>query len=555
MNVMTDQQRQSVTDAALIELMTETGCWDHDIGADGMSMETYLRKCLRNEASFVLLPRMGLDFFREDFDVMEACQTYASSPGSNHSLKVLCSAYQQNESFRDTIILDVDKSNGAIVTQNTKTNTYTVAYCGTRWERYEGNDNAEGLLSQSSAAQRSAADYFDAMSSRFGEDANVVVTGHSKGGNKAQYVTMFANNRDVIDDCVALDGQGFSTQAMEAMQEHADYETQRNKITLVCGSDDYVHGLGERLAKREQTYYLEGSHRAADEGMDAFIRDHLAADLFVNNNGTYTCQLNAASEQGLQAKVVEMIYRRAADRLDPETFEYVARTAMGIATEGLDAGKVSQLIGYAGPIVREVLYSTPEGLAYLATLPTEFVSGETLVPHSWFSPGIYSFSPSQRGTILLLLMGGVILPVGSLFFEAAVGVWDLFRDGPSNKDSAIAIASENDCILVDTNALLNCASNLNGLQNRLSNLSERLETAFLAKKNQQAGAENFCPNPQEQQAWNKQNQIEQRQLLSAQSCLLGIGSKMKHAAKALTRMCDFLANAEKTAIKYSETGG
>lgn len=53
------------------------------------------------------------------------------------------------------------------------------------------------------------------------------MSGHSKGGNKAQYVTMFSQNRDVIDTCVALDGQGFSDSAMEAMQEHDDFEQQQ----------------------------------------------------------------------------------------------------------------------------------------------------------------------------------------------------------------------------------------------------------------------------------------------------------------------------------------
>ena len=41
---------------------------------------------------------------------------------------------------------------------------------------------------------------------------NITVTGHFKGGNKAQYVTIVT---DRIGRCVSFDGQGFSKEFLE----------------------------------------------------------------------------------------------------------------------------------------------------------------------------------------------------------------------------------------------------------------------------------------------------------------------------------------------------
>ena len=383
MNVMTNQQRAAVTDAALMELLTETDHWDQSMSADGISMENFLRHCLDRE----MIPAedgktlVSINSLMPDgeFDMKKACELYAQSSGDNNSVKILCSAYLQDESFRNITIVDMDETNGAVVTRNDATNTYTVAFCGTRAGWQEWPDNAEGILHKYSPAQESAAQYFDMMSSRFEEGYEVVVTGHSKGGNKAQYVTMFAENRSVIDSCVALDGQGFSQEAMETMQQHSDYDTQRDKITLVCGSDDYVHVLGERLARADQTYYLQGGHRVTNAGGSAYLQDHQVQYMFVNSEGKFIAQLNTGAEQGELSCFVETLYKRLADELDSEDFAFVARTAMGMLNgDSLSLEDIVRLVGYAGPMVEEVLFRTPEGRAFLNTLPQEILSNENM---------------------------------------------------------------------------------------------------------------------------------------------------------------------------------
>ena len=86
---------------------------------------------------------------------------------------------------------------------------------------------------------------------------HVAVTGYSKGGNKAQYVTVVSANADLIDSCVALDGQGFSPEAVSFWKQYPDiYEDRRKAGALgrryaghvrapqVSGAEDHPNPVG-----------------------------------------------------------------------------------------------------------------------------------------------------------------------------------------------------------------------------------------------------------------------------------------------------------------------
>lgn len=160
-------------------------------------------------------------------------------------------------------ILDVESGGGKVGNkiliggqQADGTRSYYVGFQGTQED--EWYDNAEGMVKIVTSQQVDAAQYFDRMV----EDHNimiqdqVIVTGHSKGGNKAQYVTMASENADLVDSCIALDGQGFSPEAVEQWKQYPGmYEERRNKIILVAGKNDFVHVLGERIAAN--TYYID----------------------------------------------------------------------------------------------------------------------------------------------------------------------------------------------------------------------------------------------------------------------------------------------------------
>jgi len=79
----------------------------------------------------------------------------------------------------------------------------------------------------------------------------VTVSGHSKGGNKAKYITVMD---DRVDECISFDGQGFSD---EFMNEYApDISKNQHKIQNYNNADDYVSILLNDIG---DTHYIEGT--------------------------------------------------------------------------------------------------------------------------------------------------------------------------------------------------------------------------------------------------------------------------------------------------------
>ena len=190
-------------------------------------------------------------------DFAAYCRTQEGSE-ANSRAQILSSYLETHADAGNWEILDVtktDKQGQKVLIRGG--DTYYVGFQGTNADEWV--DNGEGMAQCNTLQQQDAADYFDRMVERYGitEVDNVIVTGHSKGGNKAQYVTMAAEHADLVDTCVALDGQGFSPEAIAQWEKYPDlYEARRDKIILVAGSNDFVHVLGQRIVKDENVYYL-----------------------------------------------------------------------------------------------------------------------------------------------------------------------------------------------------------------------------------------------------------------------------------------------------------
>lgn len=73
-----------------------------------------------------------------------------------------------------------------------------------------GTDAADGV---STPQQENALDWYQSVYDELGLDGyTVTVTGHSKGGNKAKYITLLDES---VDRCISFDGQGFSDEFIE----------------------------------------------------------------------------------------------------------------------------------------------------------------------------------------------------------------------------------------------------------------------------------------------------------------------------------------------------
>ena len=121
-------------------------------------------------------------------------------------------------------------------------------------------DNGEGLSQETSKYQSTALRYFnDTLDSLdITDDTRIIVTGHSKGGNLSQYVTLktLSEYRDRIKYCISFDGQGFSPELYENMRTKSFYRTQCSKMYSICGDNDYVNVLGKKVIPRENTVYI-----------------------------------------------------------------------------------------------------------------------------------------------------------------------------------------------------------------------------------------------------------------------------------------------------------
>ena len=135
-----------------------------------------------------------------------------------------------------------------------------VAYRGTGAGKWV--DNGQAFGQESTVMQEAAVRYFDYVYNEYGSQNNerFYVTGHSKGGNNAQYVCMAAEHNHEIIHCYEFDGQGFSPEAIAKFKEINGglwlYDMQVDKITAICGKNDFISPLGIPIARPEKTYYI-----------------------------------------------------------------------------------------------------------------------------------------------------------------------------------------------------------------------------------------------------------------------------------------------------------
>lgn len=149
----------------------------------------------------------------------------------------IVNAVKKNKEFLDLTIKKVEsvenKQLNILFTDNQ--NRALVIFKGT--DKYEWHDNAAGGQWDvaETEQQRNANDF---ITNNCKEYEKVIVSGHSKGGNKAQYVAIL---NDLVDQAYSFDGQGmgynFILKNKKLINENAD------KITMYNYSSDFVNPL------------------------------------------------------------------------------------------------------------------------------------------------------------------------------------------------------------------------------------------------------------------------------------------------------------------------
>lgn len=205
----------------------------------------------------------------------------------------------------------------------------TVVYRGTG--SGEWLDNGIGLSGSvvSSKQQEQATGYFDYLVEKNGWDyskPSINITGHSKGGNKVQFVVMTSKYSDLIHNGYSFDGQCMSPEAIEHFKTTygaEEYEARRNKLFSISADNDYVNVLGVnrkdgRLIPSDHIFFLESNLNG--------IAWHYP-DAYMNEDGTLT----KFTEQGaLVSRYIEVLSGQIMDFPEPIR-NIVTNGAMAIA--------------------------------------------------------------------------------------------------------------------------------------------------------------------------------------------------------------------------------
>lgn len=135
----------------------------------------------------------------------------------------------------------------------------------------EWKDNVEGLGLADTTCQKKALKYIENL-----QYDNITVCGHSKGGNKAQYVTITS---DKVNRCISMDGQGFSKEFIDKYSP--EIEQKGKLIKNYSYKDDFVHILMNYVPNSQQIYCT---------GTNTGIRCH-------NPNGMFKLKYNEKSKK------------------------------------------------------------------------------------------------------------------------------------------------------------------------------------------------------------------------------------------------------------------
>lgn len=192
-----------------------------------------------------------------------------------------------------------------------------------KW-RYNST-NYGGLPSE---IQTDSLHFFDQFIEENYLGGKIYVSGHSQGGNTAQYVSLNSKYGDYIEICSSLDGPRLSIDAVNAVIDQygeAYFQRQREKIYGFYGEHDYVSPLGQ---------------------YDTIPEDHI---MFVENTGgDFHCidgmmngnNLNTLKTEGSAFReLVVALNAKINSDLGPETQKEAAALAMKFAEYFLGTGK------------------------------------------------------------------------------------------------------------------------------------------------------------------------------------------------------------------------
>ncbi|HBM98594.1 MAG TPA: hypothetical protein DD413_04140 [Ruminococcus sp.] len=348
-----------------------------------------------------------------------------------------------------------------------------VVFRGTKGD-YEWHDNGQGGYLSDTSQQQTAADYVNGLPDKYGN--NMTVTGHSKGGNKAQYVTIVT---DRIAKCVSYDGQGFSE---EFLQKYTDEIAKKSQsIVSISASYDFVNCL---------LYPIAGTKIYIDtKDQDDFTHYHKPNILF-DNNGNLRPQI----DQSDLSKLINEYTTYMISNLDEPERSITIDGLIALLEKGKNKESVIQIIyacrnaiSHLDDFVFDYIgdtYGFPAELAvtYIAAVICPYLFLDDLVNCGkemleTVIGGMMSFTEEVNKK--LQQFGEKAAEYGRRFVSAittfAQKASDLFN---KSFNAGYRYASDNTCIRVNTSTLRSYADRLYTVNQRIVKLDGRLDKLY-----------------------------------------------------------------------------
>lgn len=197
-----------------------------------------------------------------------------------------------------------------------------IVYKGTAGD-FEWKDNVEGTYNISDTKQqRIALSYFDEMVEKFKDVKKIYVSGHSKGGNKSQYIGVLRGNMSKLERVYSFDGQGFNSIFLKKYNK--EIENNRHKIFNICSEYDYVNILLFSIANKifiKSTTGIGNDDDRQSKLKHRFGGFHSPYSMFKNENGIL--KLNDVTEQSDIMKNFEKLFEYYNTNMEIEDSKFM----------------------------------------------------------------------------------------------------------------------------------------------------------------------------------------------------------------------------------------
>ncbi len=376
-------------------------------------------------------------------------------------------------------------------------------------------DNGYGIANESSPMQEVANEYFENLvenNDLVQYDGKIILTGHSKGGNEAQYVTLNSKYGDLINNCYSIDGQGFSQEAIDHFKEQYGeeyYQQQLEKMYSINGENDFVHDLGNVVIPEDHTYFIKTPDVGgfADYHNIIYMLDGGELNWFTDSDGNII-----KGEQGYIGELAKEISRRMM-KLDPNDIEGCALAIMSILEVTLSyddkfggnhlvgSGDIKfasledfwTLIVHGGPIIAQTLFETKEGFNLFKGILEDaykdnFFKGLAMsligIPLVGFAYGTYHIVKQVVITTKAIIekIKNISDKIRNFANDLADCIIDFYNKGKNwfneNFNSGYKEATRHPSFKLDTEKMRTYADRLSKVNSRITKVDRRLDSLY-----------------------------------------------------------------------------